>query len=244
MSSELKQIIKREQRIYDESTNPNEKIGIIYNLILIKKNILNPFAILGLYRDIKLLINDYINLAKINDYGYDYFCKEKILTVISFLSLHEQHSILIYLLSALSREFPEIDKEWVQIALNKVKLKIVVKEKKIWQLPYAFLLFSSLSVSKLLIALSIFVALVSIVLLPAPFGWMEVFKVKLVSYSTNSYVNYMCNIFSLFGELKNACEVTAINTRGLLFQIIGKITFMILIINFVYKKISDKITII
>ncbi len=244
MTTELKEIINKESEKYEKSENPNERIGILYNLIWVKQNYADSSTIMGLYRDIKFLINDYIQLVKVNDYGYDLISESKLISVISFLSIHEQISILKYLLSTLSREFPEIEKDWVQNALNEVKLKILLNPFRLIKLPHAFLLFSSLSFVKLLIALCVFVGMVSLILLPAPFEWMEIFKIKYSNYSSSVVLNHILNVVSLFGAIKGGCEVTAINAIGLLMQVFGKVCFVIIMVNFVYKKISDKLMVV
>ncbi len=94
------------------------------------------------YRDIKDLINTYINLIQTSDYGYDTFNYDKLEKVISKLTYKEQISILNYSLSILAREYPEYEKDWFLNELNKAKIKKILCEKDFCNYPKAFLLFA------------------------------------------------------------------------------------------------------
>lgn len=240
MRQTLHELLKTEEERLKNAENPNEKVNILYNLIIVKgKNNIKE----NIYIDTKTLLNSYIELVKINDFGYDLICQEKILKIIKLLNLNEQLAILNYLLSSLAREFPEMEKEWIQDAIKRVKIKKIIKEKKYHLYPQAILLFSSLSIYKLILALSFFIFIVFVTLLPAPRAWMAVFHIKYANYADTFYLNHFLNILSNFCDIDNGCEILALNYLGLLVQICGKVLFILLIANFIYKKLSDQISI-
>jgi len=242
MNNELIEIVRREYERLKTSTNPNEGVNILNNLIVIKHN--NPQIILEntIYVCIKMLINKYVELVKINDFGYDLFCFSKLFKVISFLNYKEQLSILNYLFSILDKEFPQIEKECLIHFIKIVKINKIINEKEYKNFPQALLLYSSLDIISLLISLFLFILLVIIILLPAHFESMELFKIKYESYSDSFIINHVLNVLTLFGNIKNGLVVTASNTLGVILQLSGKTIFILLIVNFIYKKISDKIS--
>jgi|GEM_PF-1823541 len=242
MNNELIEIVRKEQERLKMSTNPNEEVNILNNLIVIKHN--NPQIILEntIYVCIKMLINKYVELIKINDFGYDLFCYSKLFKVISFLNYSEQLSILNYLFSVLDKEFPQIEKECLIRFIKVVKIDKIFSEKEYKNFPQALLLYSSLDIKTLVISLFLFILLVIIILLPACFESMEIFKIKYESYSDNFVINHVLNVLTLFGDIKNGFVVTSSNIFGVILQLFGKITFILLIVNFIYKKISDKIS--
>lgn len=93
----------------NNSTTLNERLNMLYNIINMRQSIGDSNHN---YRDIKDLINTYINLIQTSDYGYDTFNYDKLEKVISKLTYKEQISILNYSLSILAREYPEYEKDW------------------------------------------------------------------------------------------------------------------------------------
>ena len=232
----LTDIVSEEEKKLNASKDANEKVNILYNLIVCKHKSLNQ----SIYIDIKHFINSYIEAAKKNDFGYDSFCIPKVLKVIDFLDCNKRIALLNYLLSTLSREFPEIDVDWVHNSISKAKIDEIITEKNYKQFPKAFLLYSSLKIHTLLITLFLFFVLIFVILLPAPFSFMELFKLEYSDYSSNFILNHLFNVMMLFSGIDDS--ITALNGVGVILYVIAKISFVLLIVNFVYKRISDKIS--
>ena len=236
MNIELLDLISQQKKELAKSNIPNQKVGILYNLIAIKykeqvdKNI---------YLDIKQLINNYIDLIRMNNYGYDLIYKEKILTVINYLPIEKKESILYYLYSELSREFPELDRSWVHNALKKVRINKLYKDKTIISLFYALMLYSSMNILNLILTIAIFVICVAIILLPSPYDWMTVFDINYAYYSDYFMVNHLLNVIAVFADINNGFHIKALNAFGLFIQLVAKFFFFTLIVNFIYKKITS-----
>ena len=239
----LQKIIDSEKAKLNCVISPIEKVNILYNLIAIKQNFPDIHFENNIYVDIKALINNYVDVVKSNDYGYDFFCYSKLFRAINQLNYRERLSVLNYLNSTVAREFPDFDRAVIIDFIKKVKIEKIVKDKDIAKFPQAFILFSSLDIEKLLLVLAVFFILTVIILLPAPFGWMELFEIDYHHFSNSFILNHILNIFSLFGGFSNGMEIIAINSMGVLLLLVGKIAFVLLIVNFVYKKIADKISI-
>lgn len=237
MIDEINNIIQKEEEKLCKIKESNMRVDIIYNLVVIKYN----YKKVCIYKDIKMLIHEYINVIRVADFGYDALCSKKIVKVVNYLSYNQQISICNYLLSILSREFPEMDVEWVQVLKKKAEINNIIKNVHLLSYPKALLLYSSLKIKTLLFVLFLFFFAISIILLPAPKDAHILFKVECMDYSNIFIVNHLCNIITLLYGDENGCKITPLNPYGVILLAFFKITFALVIVNFVYKKISDKI---
>ena len=64
--NDIESMIDKEEKRLDNSTSPNDKLNIMYNLIVLKNASGNTK---DNYLSIKKLIDYYIELIKISDYG-------------------------------------------------------------------------------------------------------------------------------------------------------------------------------
>ena len=238
MENYIKNLIETEERSIQQSNDCNDIVNRIYNLIFIK-HIEN----MGVYVDIKTFIRYYTRLVETNKYGYDSLCFDKAFKVIDLLPYNERISLLNFLISIITREYPEFEIETIQTRIKEIKIEKIFLEKRWGEIPNAILVWSSLRVCTLLIVLTLFVVIAYLVLLPAPVFISPLFEIKYVNYSSCFHLNHLLNILSLFMDIDSGCEVKALNPIGLIELMIGKIVFILLIVNFVYKKIIDKISI-
>jgi hypothetical protein len=230
--------IKNEENRIRITNSATEKLHILYNLIALKNS--NNY-ICDNYRDIKKLVEYYIDVIKISDFGYDVINYNKIGSIISFLSFKEQISILKYSISIISRELPEHDMDWFLKSLKRAEISDITNSRKYLEYPKALFLYTSISIEGLLAVLIILYGLSYIVLLPAPIDSMEVFKIYYENYSGNFHLNHFMNILSLFAGINNNLIITSEYWYGALLLIFSKVIYLLIIVNFIYKKISDKI---
>lgn len=236
----IDEFIANEELKLEQSVSINEKIGILYNLIIFNNSILKNK---DNYKNIKKLIGYCIEQIKISDYGYDTINYNKLNTVLIFLGYKEQIAIYKYSLSTLKRELPEHDTEWFLNKLNRAEINDILCNRKFIKYPKAIFLIASTDLKSLLIILLLFIGVVYLVLLPSHYSSLAIFNITYENYSSNFYVNHMLNILSLFSDLDNDFKIVSINGLGLLEIILAKIIFLLLIVNFIYKKVSDKISI-
>lgn len=235
----IEEIISSEEEKLRNSTSPGEKINILHNLIVIKNHTNNDH---DNYQNIKKLIDLYIENIKVGNYGYDFFNIEKINEVLKFLKHEEQISILKYALSSIKRELPEYENESIVDSINKIKIKNIISKKKFTHFPKALLLYSTSSIFGLFIVLLAFILIVFAILLPSNEFTFSVFTISYETYSVNFILNHLLNILSLFADIDNDLKIQPLNAYGLILMIFAKIVFVLLIINYIYRKLSDKIS--
>jgi len=241
MEDDIKKFIEEEEKAILHSEDANDIVNKLYNLIFVKNEKQH-----SIYTDIKTFIKHYAKLVETNKYGYDALCYDKVFSIVDLLPYNERISLLNFLIYTITREYPEFEIETIQSKIKKVKIEKVCNEKKLYkkilQTPNAVLIWSSLRVSTLLATLLLFVMVVYIVLLPAPTLFRPLFEITYVSYSDNFYFNHLLYVLSLFTSVDGS-GVKALNPLGLIGLMIGRIIFILLVVNFIYKKITDKISI-
>jgi hypothetical protein len=241
--AKIEELIKNQEKAYEECQKDNVGLSILYNLIFMQIKYPDiPFD-KSLYQKIKFLIKLYVNISIIEDYGYDVISNTKILELIQHLNSNQQISILHYFSSIVSTYLPDYDKTWIIKEINISEFDNITKSFNWRQFYKAILLYASISIQRLIISLIIIIFFVYIILLPSINPQFALFEIHYVSYSKQFLLNHLFNVLALLSNIKDTCEIKPINYLGLLFIIIGKIFYIILIINFIYKKIIDGINI-
>jgi len=235
----LENLIKQEYEKLYGSMNESEKCNVIYNIIKLKVNI---SCSEGLYKDIKQFIDLYVETLKLADYGYDNYNYSKIDQLLNHLPSSQQISILQYMTSVSSRELPEHDRSWFITRKHKSEIKVIFENKNFVLYPKTAFLYFGQSITRLLFGLFILFVITCLILLPAPIESLEILDVKIENYSQFSKLNHIMNVLTLFADIDNSLKVKPIGLSGLLLIIFGKIIFVMLIMNFFYFKISDKIS--
>jgi hypothetical protein len=233
------EILQSEFEILKSSETANQRANILFNIIKINISITNKT---DHYKNIKSFIDNYVESIKSADYGYDNFNYGKIEQIIDSLSPDEQISMLQYMISITARELPEYDRGWFVTRKHKSEIKKILSDGNILFFPKAILLFFGQTISRLLIGLSILFLSTALFLMPAPSESFAVLNVTFEKYSENPFLNHILNVFSLFASLENDLVISPKNWFGLLLIVTGKFAFVVFIINFIYYKISDKIS--
>jgi hypothetical protein len=235
----INEIVSIEEEKLKNSSSPGEKINILHNLIVLKNH---SNADHDNYQNIKKLIDLYIDNIKVGNYGYDFFNLNKIDEVLKYLKLEEQISALKYALSSIKRELPEYENNKIIESLNKTEIKYILTNRKLIHYPKALLLYSNTSINRLIIVLIAFIILVCIFLLPANQFTFSVFTITYEHYSDNFLLNHFLNILGIFADIDNDLKIQPLNAYGLLLVLFAKIVFVLFIINYIYRKLSDKIS--
>ena len=238
--SELTNQILIEEAKLETNKSPTEIVNILYNLIHLKNKV---GRIDQNYIDIKKFVDNYFEVLKISNYGYDSINYSKFEKLLKFLPHKEQYEILRYSISVSTRELPEYNKDWFVARKHQAEIGKILNDKIFTQYPKAFFLYTGLSTGRLLVALTVFFVLVTAILLPAKFEKFAVFDVKYHNYNSNFLVNHFLNILTLFADLDNNLKIEPLNWWALILIIIAKVSFVLLIVNYIYRKIIDKISI-
>lgn len=231
-------LIEEYEKITAASSN-SEKCNIQYNIIKLK---LSNKQVDNIYKDIKQFIDAYIETIKLADYGYDNFNYVKLEQLIELLPSNQQIGLLQYITSVAARELPEHDRTWFVSRIHKAEINQILESRNFLLYPKTFLLYLGQSISRLLLGLTSLFLLTCIIMLPAPIESLAVFNITFENYSQNSFLNHLMNVLSLFADLDNNFKIQPLNFLGLTLIILGKLIFVTFIINFIYYKISDKIS--
>lgn len=231
-------IEQQKQIVYQDSVDSNLAVNILYNIIC-----LNIHAGLTTenYKLAKLLMHHYVVVIRSEDYGYDRFNYSKLAKVIESLSYDRQIALLDYSLSLVSKELPEFDNDWFVGKRKICEINKIFGERHYSSYPKAILLSLSLDLCRLLLSLFILFFATCFILLPAPFPSWVVFRIDYEPYSVKFALNHFLNTLTIFADIDNDFKIKPIMWYGVLLQVVGKMLYVILIANFAYGKISDKI---
>lgn len=219
---------------YDHKKN----FQIYYNLIKMKYKWRLVDLNQSLYLDVKKFVQAYITASDSQDYGYDEINITKITDVCSYLE-DEQQLAILYLTRRLfyTRGY---DQDIIYSEIVKVDKRVSFANRQYWR--WLRLLLSQ-NFTRLLIVYILYVLLIFIVLLPAPFEWMGCFDVQFKDYCENSILNHVANgLGVLSGSDSISPEITPNCFWGMLLYCIGLVVFYFMFANFILKKIEDYIT--
>ena len=238
-ANEKKQIIESQYnqlKAYQYKANSQ----ILYNLIQVKSQLRLPNYKRSLYLDAKKFVEAYIKSADNQDYGYDEILISKLLSSISTLEDKQQLSILYCARRLMGMRGYDTDSLLCEIR----KIERVVAWKGNWyQKIYAICLWLSARWWALIVSYVIYVIILALVLLPAPFEWMQMFEIEFRQLDSNSAINHIMNTLGLVsGNEDMTPPICPIGIRGMAVYLIGKLLFFLIIANFVYRKLEEYIT--
>ncbi|KAF2515887.1 hypothetical protein EYY60_01845 [Flavobacterium zhairuonense] len=231
-------IIELEKSIF-YIKSPAEGVNMVYNLILLKGTLQDKS---DLYPLSKKFFKYYIEVIKSSNYGYDTFNFTKIENVLNQMDLKLQISILQFVISNMTKELPEYDKDWFVCQKNKIQLRDLVCNLEIKNFFKIIALFSGLNFATLLFTLSLVFILVFLILLPTKIECCQLFEIKYDNYSSNFYGNHFLNILTLFADFDNDFKIKPLSWFATILMVMAKITFITIIVNFLYVKLTDKLT--
>jgi hypothetical protein len=237
---DIYQIIALEEEKLSKVSNAGEGLNILYNLMILKNKNGDKE---GNYKGFKKFIDYYIEVVKLSDYGYDKLNHSKIENLLQLLNYEEQISALNYAISVSARELPEHDKNWFIERKHSAEVNHIFACHHYKLYFKAVMLFCANSLHRLFLVILIFFILVITILLPAFNENLILFNITYDNYSSCFFLNHILNVISHFADLDNDFEINPLNWIGVLLLIVGKLFFILIVVNFVYRKISDKINI-
>lgn len=218
-----------------KSCSARERAEMLYAVIGIKRRYkeLEKYE-RPLYLDVKQFITSHLDSFHTEDYGYDIPNNEKVIEAINSLPLNEQLAMCRYadkLYDGYSYDTSFLDKR-----INKLRMCLAWKEHRY----LSFLLrLSAHNIWSLLASYLLFLIIVYLILLPAPFEWMGVLQIDLYDFGLSPFKNQVMNTLALITGGEFAPRIIPYGLRGMLLIILGNITFYLLIGNFVVKKLMD-----
>ena len=218
-----------------ENSTAREKAEKFYAIIGIKgKNTSLERYRQTLYIDVKQFVTQHLNSFDTEDYGYDIPNNDKLLEAIGVLPEKEQLAMCRYaskLYENCGYETSFLDKR-----TNCLRIKIAYKEHRYLS---GLLRLSAHNLWTLLGSYLLFLVVVYVVLLPAPYDWMGILQIKLHDFGLGPFKNQLMNVLALVTNGDYAPKIIPYGLRGMSLVIFGKVLFYLLIGNFVVKKLSD-----
>lgn len=236
----IESFLKSEESRFGTETNPNVKIGILFNLITLKND---KGITVSNYLDIKELVHLYFETIKCNSFGYDEMNHQKLNNLFLLLTPNERLSLIQYTLSMYSKELPEHNKDWLLAAKYMAEIDLIILNKSYARYPKIILLYSSTGFGRLFLLLTLLVILLTVILLPAPFVSWRLFSLDYYTYTDIFLWNHLLNVLSYLSGLDAHFEVTPLNPSGLILFMCLRLLIAVVIVNFIYTKILDRISV-
>ena len=231
--------LKRQMDCYYDSITENstsrEQAEKSYAVIGIKrKNTYLERYRQPLYLDVKHFIMNHLNSFDSEDYGYDIPNNNKVFDAIGALPAKEQLAMCRYaskLYEDCGYETSFLDKK-----INLLRMKIACNEHRY----LSFLLrLSAYNFWTLIGSYLLFLIVVYVVLLPAPYDWMGILQIDPHDFGLGIVKNQLMNVLALVTDGDYAPKIVPCGLRGMALVILGKVLFYLLIGNFIVKKLSD-----
>lgn len=213
---------------------------LLFNLIQAKVQFGMPNYKRSLYLDTKKFVEAYIKAAETQDYGYDEVLLDKIKEVVRLLEPKQRISILHTARRLMYMRGYEVDNVVDEIRNQKIN---VAKDGNWKQKLYALCLWMSARWWALLLSYGAYIVILAVILLPAPFKWMELFELEYKSYDDIFLWNHILNTLALLTGNENLSPaITPTGFVGLGAYVIGVVLFYLIIGNFVLRKLEDYLT--
>lgn len=192
----------------------------------------------SLYRDIKGWCRSYITCKQENDYGYDVYEHTKIIEKIGDDALTDRQKLaLIRYIKCILAKYND-DGGWLEDEIMKNKLAILKKEAFLKYL----LVLSSSNKKNCLLTIFLFFLIELIVLLPAPYSWMEVFEFQKVDYCSVVFIDYITNVLALKIDWIDGPKLVCLNWRGVLLCGMWMVVYIVFVVNILFNNIFSNIS--
>ena len=191
-----------------------------------------------LYRDLKMWCYNYISSKQEKDYGYDIYEHSKITEKLNDDALADRQKLaLIHYVKYVLSQYND-DGAWLDEDMTETKLAVLKKEN---YLKYLILLSSS-NKWRCLMTILLFFAVELIILLPAPFGWMELFDFQQANYSEYRWVNYITNVLAIKIDWIEGPKLVCLNWRGVVLCGFWLMVYVVFVVNILFNNIFANVS--
>ncbi|MEH3113420.1 hypothetical protein [Pedobacter terrae] len=228
---------------YNLLSTADDKFQCLNNIISLKK-LVNYSGHDSIYLDFKKYVKLYIEAVEEKDSGYDNIDVQRISSKLADILIIDQINILkFFKKTLLINGYPDEASE-CECVLQKLRISFYKANKNFKNYCKLVALWSSLSIKRLFILLLVFYIATVLLLIPAYFESLELFKVNYTRFSENQMLNHLLNVLTLFFDLSdNTMKVEAQNGFALILIILSKIIYITILVNFLAKKLIDFIKI-
>lgn len=236
---EKKQYIEQQYNLL-RAYQYKDNYQILYNLIQAKVEFLLHNYKRSLYLDVKKFVEAYIKAAETQDYGYDEILLDKIKYVVKYLEPQQSVSILHTARRLMYMRGYDVDDLLYEI--RSIETNIAWKG-NLKQKIYSICLWMSVRWWALSLSYLVYLIILNVILLPAPYKWMELFILEYKQYDDSFLWNHVINILALItGNNDLSPQIIPTGMIGMIVYIIGVILFYLIIGNFVLRKLQDYLT--
>ena len=242
--------IEEQENRFKRLRIPNQRLFCINDIIQLKIHSKDERIKSTLYGDIKKFINYYVHSTINKNYGYDLLNKDIITRNISYLKAEEAANIITYLKEELKDIGMHNLIDWCDDLQNKFEIKHLynkIKSSNIFSFMYWKCLLSLLvnisayNIVTLLLFLVFIIFMLYMIFLPAPYKFMEIFRINYEPISRDFFINHFLNILSYLLSIDTNFSITPLNPFGMLILVVGKITYLVVLVNFVIKEITKRL---
>lgn len=235
--------ILNETRRLNSLATADDKFHSLNNIISLKK-LINYNGHDSIYLDFKRYLRLYIEAVENKDSGYDNVDVLRVSTKLSGIVILDQISLLKFFKKILLTNGYTDEANECEQAIHKLKISFYQANKSFKNYCKLIALWSSVSVSRLIVLLFTFYVITSLFLMPAYFESLEFFKINYADLSSNNLINHLLNILTLFFDLESNCiKIEANNGFAIILIILAKVIYITVLINFLTMKLINFIKI-
>lgn len=240
MHADLEAIIADcENDLSSGSTTIKRKLESINTIIQVKSTSDLDRHYKDLYGDVKKLVVYYIKAIDEKKYEYDFVNQTYLLDILNIFKEKEKIALYDFLIRKL--KLNGLDDEVPFFICEKRKNEIVLLYQKLPKT--VFKLFSKvLTYNILSICSTILLSYLAffVILLPSS-NSIILFKINYNNINSNFWINHFCNcLLAIFG-LNSENFIEPLNTMGVFVLVIGKLLFILLILNICIDKFIENI---
>lgn len=228
----------------NETENSQNLVDLYYTLIQLKFD--NPeyrdrnFSIRN---DLKKFFVSYLKSYEASQFGYDYISTKKILAI---LSNFDDDDIKYQFYNFGYRKFLTSGLDDESRIFQKEIKKIRIRRNLAWSPDKIIGLFfdlSSYNLYSLVLSLLFFASIYVIILVPTDNHLLHCFEIEYQDFSSNAVTNHILNCLTSLFAIKPAMEVKVLNIFGIGLLILGKVIFYVIVVNFVLRRLIDKLNV-
>lgn len=241
----MKDIIENEYRKLSNNLSCSGKCNVLNNIIQLKlselefKNVTQHISI-----DIKNYLNSLVDQAESASIGYDSIEVIKVKELLKDFSLNEKLTYIDYFIRQLQKSSFENEIKSFQRLKTQSIISHTLARNQFYK-PcniYSFIVnFPLLNIFTLVLTFLFIGLLISVVLLPAPFKFMEFlnFEISYQNLSSSYFLNHLVNTFGFFVGIENQFSILAKDTFTMLAYLISKVIIFVYVGNVLFNKLSE-----
>jgi hypothetical protein len=223
--------------IRDASTSVKQKLEAVNATVQVKLTANKTLYYKELYRDSKKLFIFYLEAIDERKYEYDLVNHQYLLDILNIFAANERIALLSFLVRKLKSVGLEDEIPFFYKEKTKSELQLLIEHfpKK------GFILFSkAITYNIWSISMTILVSYLTFFVITLPsFSGIILFQVEYTSVSDSFMINHIANTLLGMVGLNSDDFVKPINFAGVILVVVGKLSFIILILNICISKIME-----